>query len=135
MATFSGSGRHRPYLVLGPSLAVCLLILLAYLRQSNETGYLQSMIFPTDRHGETKQSLSYNPDVNRPRIELHPAEHMSRGPRTQQFHWLVELDNLRPDGVMKEVYLINGTSEMQRSPLLVALFLTWSTRSLSGAYY
>ncbi|KGO38739.1 Multicopper oxidase, type 3 [Penicillium expansum] len=44
----------------------------------------------------------------RPRIELHPQDHVYREPATQYLDWRVTSEFRRPDGVSKRVYLING---------------------------
>ncbi|KAJ5725242.1 multicopper oxidase-domain-containing protein [Penicillium malachiteum] len=45
--------------------------------------------------------------ATRPGIALHPEEHISRPPITQYLDWHVTSGLLRPDGVLKDVYLIN----------------------------
>ncbi|OJJ34829.1 hypothetical protein ASPWEDRAFT_51086 [Aspergillus wentii DTO 134E9] len=65
-------------------------------------------LLPSSRyHGKTV-SIPHDPDALRPRIELHPEDHIYREPSTQHLDWLVTSDYLRPDGVLKRVYLING---------------------------
>lgn len=44
----------------------------------------------------------------RPSIGLRPEDHVFRLPRTQHLDWRVTSENRRPDGVLKNVYLING---------------------------
>ncbi|KAF4231885.1 hypothetical protein CNMCM8980_001414 [Aspergillus fumigatiaffinis] len=41
-------------------------------------------------------------------IKLHPVAHIYREPTTQHLEWVVTSDYLRPDGVLKRVYCING---------------------------
>jgi hypothetical protein len=41
-------------------------------------------------------------------IPLHPTEHSTRDPTTLTFDWHVTLGVRAPDGVEKQVYLING---------------------------
>ncbi len=45
-------------------------------------------------------------------ITLHPHAHRSRQPKTLQFDWTVTTGLRRPDGVKKQVYLVNGQSEV-----------------------
>jgi hypothetical protein len=46
--------------------------------------------------------------ANRPRIELHPEDHVYRPPVTHHLDWRITSDQRRPDGVLKQIYLING---------------------------
>jgi hypothetical protein len=41
-------------------------------------------------------------------IELHPVNHVFRRPETITHHWTITKGHLFPDGVKKEVYLVNG---------------------------
>lgn len=41
-------------------------------------------------------------------IELHPKNHVFRRPKTITHHWTVTSGFLSPDGVKKQVYLVNG---------------------------
>ncbi|RMJ22435.1 Multicopper oxidase [Aspergillus sp. HF37] len=86
-------------------LIVCLLIILAYLRQSNTSGPLQSLAPYRIRPG---RPTWHDSDSLRPRIQLHPEDHVYRQPSTQHLDWRVTSDFLRPDGVLKRVYLVNG---------------------------
>lgn len=42
-------------------------------------------------------------------IELHAEDHAYRDPETQYLDWTLSSENIRPDGVLKRVHLINGT--------------------------
>ncbi|KAJ5883361.1 multicopper oxidase-domain-containing protein [Penicillium subrubescens] len=42
-----------------------------------------------------------------PRIELRPEDHVYRPPVTQHLDWRITSGQRRPDGVLKEIYLIN----------------------------
>jgi hypothetical protein len=46
--------------------------------------------------------------TNRPRIELHPEDHVYRQPVTHHLDWRITSGQRRPDGVLKKIYLING---------------------------
>lgn len=89
------------------SLVVCILVILAYLHQSSTPDPLQSL-FPFPRVQEKNVSILHDPDTLRPRIELRPEDHAYREPLTQHLDWKVTSDYLRPDGVRKRVYLVNG---------------------------
>ncbi|KAM4061208.1 multicopper oxidase domain-containing protein [Hirsutella rhossiliensis] len=41
-------------------------------------------------------------------LALHPEQHVTRGPATLVFNWTITLGTRAPDGVEKEVYLVNG---------------------------
>lgn len=41
---------------------------------------------------------------------LHPQRHIFRQPRTIHLNWNVTKGTRRPDGVLKDIYLINGTT-------------------------
>lgn len=47
-------------------------------------------------------------DTFRPRLELHAEDHIFREPVAHHYTWHVTKAYRRPDGVKKEVYLING---------------------------
>ncbi|PYI07096.1 hypothetical protein BO78DRAFT_444304 [Aspergillus sclerotiicarbonarius CBS 121057] len=51
---------------------------------------------------------STRPDTSRPVIELHPESHVYRDSVAQHHDWEVTADYIRPDGVLKRVYLVNG---------------------------
>jgi len=90
------------------SLVVCILVILAYFHQRNTPDPLQSL-FPFPRVQGKNISILHDPDTLRPRIELHPKDHAYREPLTQHLDWKVTSDYLRPDGVQKRVYLVNGS--------------------------
>lgn len=46
--------------------------------------------------------------TDRPRIKLHPEDHVYRPPVTQHLNWRITSGLRRPDGVLKQIYLING---------------------------
>ncbi|RJE18349.1 Multicopper oxidase [Aspergillus sclerotialis] len=89
------------------SLVVCVWIILAYFHQNNTPDPLQSLL-PFPRIQGKKNTTLRDPDSVRPRIELHPEDHVYREPVTQRLGWRVTSDYLRPDGVLKRVYLVNG---------------------------
>ncbi|KAB8071973.1 multicopper oxidase-domain-containing protein [Aspergillus leporis] len=98
-----------PYGILVCPLVVCVWILLVFLQQFTTSDPLQSILHtPEPHHGETPHTKLHNPDLSRQRIELHPEDHAYRNPVTQHLDWVVTTDHLRPDGVLKRVYLING---------------------------
>lgn len=94
----------RPWPIVSCSLFVCILIGLAYLFQSTDIS-LVPVILPGRHHQnpQTDETITA-----RPRMELHPEDHMYRTPTTQYLDWRVTSDYRRPDGVLKQVYLING---------------------------
>lgn len=93
---------QRPWPIVGCSLATCLLIGLVYLLQSST--FFVPLILP----GRHQQNIQDEAISERPRIELHPQDHVYREPATQYLDWRVTSEFRRPDGVSKRVYLING---------------------------
>ncbi|KKK21921.1 hypothetical protein AOCH_000182 [Aspergillus ochraceoroseus] len=99
-------------LVLYP-LALCLVVVLLLWNQYTTRLVLPSSFFsPTRIHHEPNLEehdvLMKSPDDSRPQIELHPKHHIYRDPATHYLDWTVTAGNLRPDGVLKDVHLING---------------------------
>lgn len=89
-------------------LALCLLTALAYLQLFSTPVPLGALLLPLRNGNERNFSMSYNPDAFRPRIELHPEDHIYRDAATQHLEWVITSDSSRPDGVLKQVFLING---------------------------
>ncbi|KAJ5207777.1 hypothetical protein N7449_002156 [Penicillium cf. viridicatum] len=94
---------QRPWPIVGCSLAACLLIGLVYFLQSSI--FLVPLILPGRHHQNIQEHEAISA---RPRIELHPEDHVYRPAATQYLDWRVTSDFRRPDGVLKRVYLING---------------------------
>ncbi|KAL7948812.1 multicopper oxidase [Trichoderma barbatum] len=63
-------------------------------------GSLAVLLFAMNRHAA--------PLDDQLAIPLHPTEHSTRDPTTLTFDWHVTLGTRAPDGVEKQVYLING---------------------------
>ncbi|KAJ9492202.1 hypothetical protein VN97_g1042 [Penicillium thymicola] len=93
---------QRPWPIVGCSLATCLLIGLVYFLQSSI--FLVPLILPGRHHQNIQEHEAI---TARPRIELHPEDHVYRPAATQYLNWRVTPDFRRPDGVLKRVYLIN----------------------------
>ena len=55
-----------------------------------------------------KKTASSNDATGQIAIPLHPKEHATREPKTLEFNWDVTRGTASPDGVEKEVYLVNG---------------------------
>ena len=91
------------------SVVASLLLALAYLLQPNVT--LRLWVVSNIEHNE-----GYAESVNRPKILLHPKDHAFRSPMTQYLEWRISSKQLRPDGVLKQVYLINGQFRCILSP-------------------
>ncbi|PTB73372.1 multicopper oxidase [Trichoderma longibrachiatum ATCC 18648] len=66
-------------------------------------GSLLVLLFALNRHASGAPW-----DDSQLAIPLHPTEHSTRDPTTLTFDWHVTLGRRAPDGVEKEVYLING---------------------------
>jgi hypothetical protein len=89
-------------------LAVCVLIALAYLQQASTPNVWVALPGLSQTHGKDSHSKLRDPDALRPMIKLHPEDHIFRAPTTQHLDWVVTSNYLRPDGVLKRVYCING---------------------------
>ncbi|KAJ5774945.1 hypothetical protein N7457_009841 [Penicillium paradoxum] len=94
---------HRPWPILSCVLVASFLIGLSYLLQSTLIS-LVPLILPGRHHQHPQPD---DPTAIRPRIELHPEDHIYRAPATQYLDWSVTSSHRRPDGVLKRVYLIN----------------------------
>ncbi|KAJ5596865.1 multicopper oxidase-domain-containing protein [Penicillium hetheringtonii] len=84
----------------GPSWAFVVLLILFVVYLLRPDIYLQNWIGHS--HGLAEERLI------RPRIELHPEDHVYRPPVTHHLDWRVTTGNRNPDGVLKQVFLING---------------------------
>ncbi|OGM46751.1 laccase [Aspergillus bombycis] len=101
--------RYWPCSIVICPLILCILTALLFLQQFTTLDPLRFVLSsPKIHHGETVHSQVHNPDLARPSIELHPEDHVYREPVTQHLDWVVTADYLRPDGVLKQVYLVNG---------------------------
>lgn len=81
-------------------LAACLLLAVTYVLRPDL--YLQHWVAPLQDVQHEQESTV------RPRIELHPEGHVYRPPITHHLDWRVTTDHRRPDGVLKQIYLVNG---------------------------
>lgn len=92
--------------------------------------YSQAVPLPFSKivgqHGST--STSNQPttvgDADHDVFALHPELHISRAPHTLKLDWSVTRQQHRPDGVLRDVYFINGTNEhadneLSGSPLIM----------------
>ena len=93
----------RPWPIVTWSLVACFLIGLAYLPQLTQFSSAPLILTGKHQHLQKDQEIA-----TRPRIELHPEDHVYRAPVTQYLDWHITVDHRRPDGVLKRVYLING---------------------------
>lgn len=86
------------------SLVACLLMVAVYICHVNIHLSWSDWIAPL----QTRPSQDL-PAANRLRIELHPEDHVYRRPVTHHLDWRITSGLRRPDGVLKQIYLINGT--------------------------
>jgi hypothetical protein len=66
------------------------------------------------QHGHSDETHSdLKPVEDTPAIDdrfmLHPENHIHRQPKTISLQWNVTKEAHRPDGVLRDIYLINGT--------------------------
>ena len=94
---------RKSHALLTWTFVACLLIVVAYVLRVDFP--LRSWVPPLSfSHSDLHESAS----AIRPRIALRPENHVYRPPATQYLHWHVTSGERRPDGVLKQVYLING---------------------------
>lgn len=79
-----------------------LLITLAYVIHPNFPLWIWFSPLMSRENGIEKAAAA------RPRIELHPEDHIFRHAETRHLGLKVTSGQRRPDGVLKQVYLING---------------------------
>lgn len=91
-------------------IPLILVVVLAYLLRPDV--YFRSWVGPWLGHDH---GFSENTS-NRPLIELHPEDHVYRAPVTHHLNWRVTTGQRRPDGVLKEVFLINGEASTLETP-------------------
>jgi hypothetical protein len=115
--------QHRRWPIVGCSLVACFLVGLVYLLQLTPTS--PPLILPGHRHQVD--------EATRPRIEVHPENHIYRAPVTHHLNWRVTSGYRRPDGVSKRVYLINSQSSISFGSEVVDLNGEYRSRPLSWA--
>ena len=98
-------GEKSGFSILFYPLVVCSLLVLVFLYQSKSKPFELPQPHPPSQLASPRV---HDPDAFRPMIELHPEDHAHRDPIAQYFEWNVTSEYLRPDGVLKRVYLING---------------------------
>ncbi len=89
---------------LGIVFAVLLLFTIA--ATSSSTLYRSFSYFSNinDAHQAVNKNASHEETLG---IRLHPQDHVSRPPTTTTYHWNITSGFHSPDGVKKEVYLVN----------------------------
>lgn len=106
----------QPKRLSGPLLswAIIALLVLALAYPFRLDIHLQSWIGPLLGRGS-----GFNDETSiRPRIELHPEYHVYRAPVTHHLDWRVTTGERRPDGVLKQVFLINGEAPARGAALV-----------------
>lgn len=95
-------------------LATVVLFFFLYPRYFLSGSWTDEELYHSDGHPEVEQEEPGHGPVTHPAIEpndfsirLHPEQHIHRDPRTIGLEWNITRDIRRPDGVAKEVYLIN----------------------------
>ncbi|KAJ5491343.1 hypothetical protein N7539_002910 [Penicillium diatomitis] len=84
------------------TLVACLWVMAMYVYGINFHTPWSRLSIPVHTH------TAHDPSVkDRPRIELHPEDHVYREPVTRHLDWRISKDDRRPDGVLKHIYLIN----------------------------
>ncbi|KAJ5167326.1 multicopper oxidase-domain-containing protein [Penicillium canariense] len=96
------ASRQSPRPLLTWSLIACLLVALTYFSRPLTHLPWTSRIAPLPGRPQRDPAAE-----GRPRMALHPEDHVSRPPATQHLDWRITSAPRRPDGVLKQVYLIN----------------------------
>ncbi|KAI2791087.1 hypothetical protein POX_c03942 [Penicillium oxalicum] len=91
----------RSWFLVG-AFIVCLWVMVVYVFGIGFNLRWSNLVTPPQTHAAQDQS-----ETNRPRIELHPEDHVYRAPVTRHLDWRISKGHRRPDGVLKLVYLIN----------------------------
>ncbi|KAJ5088689.1 hypothetical protein N7456_012305 [Penicillium angulare] len=93
------------------SLVGTLILALIYVLRPNlhlPTSWIDPIYSQSSRPNEAEE-------IHRPRIALHPEDHIFRSPTTHYLDWRVTSGLRRPDGVLKQIFLINGPTVEARS--------------------
>jgi hypothetical protein len=98
----------KSYVILLCPLISCLFVLLVFWRQYSTP--LKSIGPVNTSHGHHQTDL-HTPEIALPGIELHSEEHSYRDAKTLHLDWTLSSGDLRPDGVLKRVHLINGKDQ------------------------
>ncbi|KAK1092608.1 hypothetical protein LTR48_004004 [Friedmanniomyces endolithicus] len=100
----AGSRRNTErVLIILTALLSSVVLLLVF--ASNQTSFLKHVL-PLDIHDSGASSKQAQQDVDA--FQLHPEEHTFRKPTTITQNWTVSTGLRRPDGVLKQVYLVNN---------------------------
>lgn len=99
---------NKSYGILLCPVITCFFMLLVFWRQYGTP--LKTIIPVNIPHVHHEVDLS-NPEIAGPGIELHPEDHVYREPKAQHLDWVLSSKDIRPDGVLKRVHLINGKTE------------------------
>lgn len=86
-----------------PSSRICLLVG-AVLIVLAATSFLRPDLYSWHWNNPIQFESHHSED----RFALHPEDHVLRQPSTRYLDWYITSGFRRPDGVLKEVYLING---------------------------
>lgn len=99
---------NKSYGILLCPVITCFFVLLVFWRQYSTP--LKTVVPVNIPHVHHEVDLS-TPGFAGPGIELHPEDHVYREPKAQRLDWVLSSKNIRPDGVLKRVHLINGKYE------------------------
>lgn len=92
-----------------PSGLTCSLLLVAIITVLSYASIFQRQTVPFSAlHPFTKNAAGISASSLMLGIELHPEDHVSRGPVEIVHHWNITSGFRSPDGVRKRVYLVNG---------------------------
>jgi hypothetical protein len=111
------SGAYRPALVGSLSLILSIFIFFSFFLPWNTA--FEVLGSNPGEHSDRVMVTRPGPERNL-EVILHPEEHVSRDSGLRKFSWIITKAVIAPDGVQKNVFLINGISKYHltlRSPL------------------
>ena len=92
------------------SLAILLIPLTIFFVLDRQWHVEFDALGPTpSKHPDSAQEPGHERDL---KWLLHPEDHVSRGPGIRHFSWNITKATIAPNGVKKDVFLINGTTNL-----------------------
>lgn len=93
---------------LRPFSVVFSILVLAIIAFASSDALLRSSNLHSDIFNYFPIGSDRDGNLHKIAIELHPTNHVFRSPKTITHHWTITSSFLSPDGVRKELYLVNG---------------------------
>jgi FtsP/CotA-like multicopper oxidase with cupredoxin domain len=77
----------------------------------------------SEMNGHFESTIAPGPERDL-KVLLHPEDHVSRDPSTRHFSWNITKAIITPNGVQKNVFLINGTADSNHALYFMSRMLT-----------